>query len=166
MALRRDAPLNPQDPDQPLWQVPAPLLAAQGARGMEYEPATVGAATGIWDSLRVATERLAALREELAELRRHGGPEVAIVALEGRIAELEYAVANPGDRRTAARYFVERFGFPLTGTATVEGDGALGGTLDATTPWPVNFWLGAWDPDLLCLYMDGALTVPYVSTTD
>lgn len=168
VTIERDAPLNPQDPDQPVWQTPQALLVAQGARGMEYEPATIGEATGIWDSLKVVTARLAALEQELEELKRHGGKETAIVALEGRIAELQFAVANPSDRRVLARYFVERFGFPITGGAsvTIDGPDPLGGTINTTVPWPVNFWLGAWDPDLLCLFMKGALELPYLTVTD
>lgn len=157
--IRRDAPLNPADPDQPVWEVPADLIAVQGARGMEYEPQTVGRATGIWDSLQVVTERLAALEEERT---RETDPTKA-VALDGRIAELEIAVANPKDRRVMARYFVERFAFPMTGPAKIGGDQprTVGGTLDETAPWLVSFWLGAWDPDLLCAYMEGALEIPY-----
>jgi hypothetical protein len=114
------------------------------------------------------TARLAALERELDDLKRHGGEETAIVALEGRIAELEFAVANPGDRRVMARYFVERFGFPMTGQASVTtgAPNPLGGVLDTTTPWAVNFWLGAWDPDLLCLFVKGALEVPYLTISD
>ena len=57
-----------------------------------------------------------------------------------------------------SRNFVERFGFEIVGDATVDGvDG-----LDTTAPWRIDFWLGAWDPDVLCLYMKGALNVPYV----
>jgi hypothetical protein len=67
-----------------------------------------------------------------------------------------------------ARYFVERFGFPVTGTTTVGGDQptVLGGTIDPTTPWSISFWMGAWDPDLLCMYMQGALEIPYLATTE
>jgi hypothetical protein len=154
-ALERTAPLNPADPSQPLWQVPQALLEAQGAQGMEYEPATVGDATGEWDPLGIVEARLAALKADLANAH----DPIARTALEGRIAELEYAVANPGDRRVLVRNFVERFGFNMAGEATVEGvDG-----LDTTTPWRIDFWLGGWDPDLLCLYMKGALNVPYVA---
>src|SRR5919108_47577 len=167
VTIERDAPLNPQDPDQPVWQTPQELLLAQGARGMEFEPATIGEATGIWDSLKVVTERLRALQRELEHLKAHKGDPTAIVALEGRIAELEFAVANPTDRRVMARYFVERFGFPMTGQASVAVDGnPLGGTLDTTSPWAVSFWLGAWDPDVLCLFMKGALEVPYLTVSD
>ena len=157
--LRRDAPLNPADPDQPVWQVAQALLTAQGARGMEYEPATIGEATGIWDSLLVVEQRLEALVEE----RRHTTDPTAAAALDGRIAELQFAVTYPSDRRVMARYFVERFGFAMTGAAWVEDGGVLGGTIDTVNPWMVNFWFGAWDPDLLCLYMNGALEVPYAA---
>lgn len=164
LTIRRDAPLNPADPEQPVWEASPAALAAQGAHGMEYEPQTIGNATGIWDSLQVVTERLAALEEE-----RASEPDpVRATALDGRIAELEYAVAHATDRRVMARYFVERFGFPVTGTTTVTGDQptVLGGTIDPTTPWSISFWMGAWDPDLLCMYMQGALEIPYLTTPE
>jgi hypothetical protein len=156
VALERVAPLNPADPTQPLWQVSQADLEAQGARGMEFEPATVSEA-GVWDPLGAVKQRLAALQAELAE--EHDA--TARTALEGRIAELELAVANPSDRRVLVRNFVERFGFPLIGAPVVEGPAdAFGGQLTGA-PWRIDFWLGAWDPDLLCLYMKGALNVAY-----
>jgi hypothetical protein len=156
-SLERAAPLNPADPSQPLWQVPQALLEAQGAQGMEYEPATVGDATGEWDPLGIVKARLATLQNDLS----HEQDPVARTALEGRIAELDYAIAYPNDRRVLVRNFVERFGFNMVGDATVSGvDG-----LDTTAPWRIDFWLGGWDPDLLCLYMKGALNVPYVAAS-
>ena len=158
--LQRAAPLNPADPDQPVWQASQAQLAAQGASGMEYEPGTIGEATGIWDSLRVVTQRLNDLQEE----RKHTTDPVAAAALDGRIAELTFATQYTNDRRVLARYFVERFGFPMAGAASVEDPGGvLGGTIDTTLPWQVNFWFGAWDPDLLCMYMNGSLEVPYAA---
>ena len=155
VALERTAPLNTADPSQPLWQVSQTLLEAQGAQGMEYEPATVGDATGEWDPLGTVTKRLAVLKGDLA----HEQDPTARTALEGRIAELEFAVANPNDRRVLVRNFVERFGFLMQGDAQVEGlDG-----LSTAQPWRIDFWLGGWDPDLLSLYMKGALNVPYAS---
>ena len=156
VALERMAPLNLADPSQPLWQVSQTLLEAQGAQGMEYEPATVGAATGEWDPLGAVKQRLATLQQDL----EHEHDEIARTNLEGRIAELKIGIAaNPPDRRVLVRNFVERFGFPMQGDATATGiDG-----IDTTTPWRVDFWLGGWDPDILCLYMKGALNVPYAS---
>jgi hypothetical protein len=158
--LERSAPLNPHDVQQPVWQVPQPLLMAQGAHGMEYEPATIGEATGVWDSLRVVEQRLTDLQAEL----EHTTDQTARTALEGRIAELTFAAANPRDRRVLARYFVERFGFPMVGSAFVaDANKVLGGTIDRNDPWMINFWFGAWDPDLLCMFMKGALEVPYAA---
>ena len=62
---------------QPLWQVPQALLEAQGAQGMEYEPATVGDATGEWDPLGAVQARLAALERDLAKRARRGGADRA-----------------------------------------------------------------------------------------
>jgi hypothetical protein len=132
---------------------------------MQYEPQTIGHATGIWDSLQVVTDRLAMLEQERAEET----DPTKQTALDGRIAELKIAVATPTDRRIMARYFVERFAFPMLGPpATITGDqvGTTGGTLDpggtdSKNPWRTAFWLGAWDPDLLCAYMQGALEIPF-----
>jgi hypothetical protein len=165
LTVRRDIPLDPANPDAPVWEVAPAVIAVQAADGMQYEPQTIGHATGIWDSLRVVADRLAMLKQE----RQRETDPTKQTALDGRIAELEIAVAPPStDRRVMARYFVERFAFAMLGPpASITGDqvGTTGGTLDpgSTDPknaWRIAFWLGAWDPDLLCAYMQGALEIP------
>lgn len=37
--------------------------------------------------------------------------------------------------------------------------------IDTTTPWPVTFWMGGFDGDLMIGYMRGTLTLPRVSTS-
>jgi len=164
LTIRRDIPLDPKNPDLPVWEVSPAVIAVQAADGMQYEPQTIGNATGIWDSLQAVTDRLAMLQSERA---KETDP-IKQTALDGRIAELEIAVATPTDRRVMARYFVERFAFPMLGpAATIAGDEqtAVGGQLDPTNGWSIAFWLGAWDPDLLCSYMQGALEIPFVQST-
>jgi hypothetical protein len=165
LTIRRDIPLDPSNPDAPVWEVAPAVIAVQAADGMQYEPQTIGHATGIWDSLQAVTDRRDMLKQELA---RETDPTKQ-TALDGRIAELDIGIATPGDRRVMARYFVERFAFPMLGPpATITGDqvGTTGGTLDPGTdpknPWRIAFWLGAWDPDLLCAYMQGALEIPFI----
>lgn len=168
LEIRRSAPFDPAKPDTPLWEVPQEQLLAHGARGMEFEPQTVGQATGIWDQLGVAAARLELLKADLAKAK----DPAAIAILEGRIAELQFAVGFPAanggkqDRRTMAHSFVERFAFPMAGAdAVVTGPAKrLGGTLDPKLPWMVSFWLGGWDPDLLCAWLDGSLQIPYTTT--
>ena len=161
LTIQRNIPLDPKNPDLPVWQVAPEVIAVQAADGMQYEPQTIGNATGIWDSLQVVTERLALLQAERA---KETDPTKQ-TALDGRIAELEYAVANPTDRRVMARYFVERFAFPMLGPpASITGDQqeVLGGQLDSANGWSIALWIGAWDPDLLCAFLQGALEIPFV----
>ncbi len=165
LRIRRRAPLDPAHPDAPLWALEPNLLQAQGANGVEFEPETVGRATGIWDSLQIAKERLARLRGDLEMVTTvpDGTPEQT--ALRARISELEIGIGDPTDRRIVARYYVERFGFDMLGDSRIDGNqtGVLGGTLaeGAEHPWSVRFWIGAWDPDVLSAYFEGVLDVPF-----
>jgi hypothetical protein len=165
IVLSRTAPFDPEHPDKPVWEIDEALLLSHAAQGMVYEPATIGRATGIWDSLQEATTRLQQLQGDLKILEGNDGDLVAITALQSRISELEYAVQNPNDRRVIARYYVERFGFPLAGKVEIKGDqqSLLGGALvsGSSNPWQIYFWIGAWDPDALCAYMQGSLEIPY-----
>ncbi len=48
--------------------------------------------------------------------------------------------------------------FDIRGPVQLEGD--LGLVIAEDLPWPVSFWLGAWDNDALSGYMKGCLQVP------
>jgi hypothetical protein len=48
--------------------------------------------------------------------------------------------------------------FDIRGPVQVEGD--LGLSIAEDLPWPVSFWVGAWDNDALSGYMKGCLQVP------
>jgi len=50
------------------------------------------------------------------------------------------------------------YGFDIRGPAQVEGD--VGVVIAEDLPWPVSFWVGAWDNDALSGYMKGCLQVP------
>lgn len=164
LSIRRFAPLDPTHPERPVWQVETAGLEAQGARGIEPEPETVGLATGIWDPLQEARVRRAKLQAERDELARRGESDSVVdAALEARIAQLDIGIDSGGrDRRVSTRVLVERFGFEMHGEAQV-GDmhGLLGGTLDCREPWQIAFWMGAWDVDTLSCFMQGVLKIPY-----
>ena len=179
ITLLRSAPLvDPENPvvqqNKQVWELPETLLQEYGAVGVLYEPATIGNTTGIWDSVQVAADRLTLLENDLKELEKKektkkltADEDVAKVIIGARIKELKYAVANPQDRRIMARYYVERFNFPMYGAATVTGDQqkTLYGKIssDIKNPWSIGFWIGAWDPDALSAYVLGALEIPYAS---
>jgi hypothetical protein len=161
--IRRSAPIDPDHPEMPIWQIKQDKLRGHGAQGMEFEPETIGRATGMWDPLLVVTERKRLLEQDLTAET----DPTKRAALQGRIAELTIGI-NTKDRRVRSRLFVERFGFDMLGAnAKQEGDPqAFLGALDVNpkTPWRINFWLGAWDPDLLCAYMEGSLHIPYAAS--
>jgi hypothetical protein len=167
LRVYRDAPIDPDHPDLPIWKVDQSKIVAQGAAGMAWEPSTIGRATGIWDAGAFVARRRDAVAALLAELEKEHGDPVLIANLRGRLAELEFAVQNPGDRRTLAKNFVERFSFPMLGKKpVVDGpDADFGGKLDVVSPWTVSFWIGAWDPDALCAFMEGSLSIPYAVPT-
>jgi hypothetical protein len=50
------------------------------------------------------------------------------------------------------------YGFDIRGPVQVKGD--MGVTIAEDLPWPVSFWVGAWDNDALSGYMKGCLQVP------
>ena len=89
--------------------------------------------------------------------------------LEGRIGQLKFSRDHPSDRRVGNRVMVERFSFPMLGARSVisgDQETILGGTLDTGSEagWNIAFWIGAWDPDLLCAFMEGSLMAPYATT--
>jgi hypothetical protein len=163
LRIGRRAPLNPDDPRQPLSEVAEHLIKVQAANGYNLEPETVGRATGIWDPAAVVTDRRAKLLEELG--RATGKDELA--ALQTRIAELDIAVnAMAPDRRVFSHHGVERFGFTMKGErGVIDGDAnsKLPKAIDVRRGWEIAFWLGAWDADLMCAWAQGSLTIPYAA---
>jgi hypothetical protein len=64
--------------------------------------------------------------------------------------------------------FANNLAFQLTYSFNVNGPqkvsdpkNLLKGKVDKGQPWPVTFWMGSWDGDLLIGYMQGSLSVPF-----
>ena len=162
LTLRRSAPLDPNEPELPVWRTPERLLLEYGAVGVLYEPATIGEATGIWDSHQIVLDRISALKED----RLHtpsDTPEAVI--LDARLKQLAIGAADASDRRLSARYYVERFNFPMLGKVDIQGNpGSIlnGWSPNSQAAWSIGFWIGAWDPDALSAYIKGALDIPLI----
>jgi hypothetical protein len=87
--------------------------------------------------------------------------------LETRIAELrilrkwwdlsEYAPGGPPLDRRAYTLALQAKGWNvgINGPVLVNQVGANG-----AAPWPLRFWLGGWDADALCAYIDGDIEIP------
>ena len=123
------------------------------AGGIHVSPGAIGEATGIFDLQPVWGERSQRLKADLASAT----DEIQKVALQARLE----AIADPSN----ARFFAARmlYSVAMGGTASVEDSrGWLPGPVVSgpESPWPLEFWFGAWDPDSLCGYAIGYLGVP------
>lgn len=140
--------INPQDPGYPYPE----LYAA----GVEDASEDVREATGITDLMALWSERANTLRENLKKL---GEPERTGTA--ERVAFLENQIATPGGG--AARFFGARMRYAYELGSQLElhdPDHWLGGEEVADpAPWPVHFWFGGWDADVLCGFARGTATI-------
>lgn len=82
------------------------------------------------------------------------------VALAKRLADL-----TSGDRpqplNTLLAAFTYRLRLEGSDPEVADEAGALGG-LVTDGPWPLELWIGAWDADALCAFVQGTLELPFV----
>jgi hypothetical protein len=121
----------------------------------------------------VATEQVALTRacrdapaytERVARLKEDKEKEQDPTCLENirrRIALL--TEVDGSGQRTATRSFGVTLPYlvALAGDGSVEDpDGRLEANIDLDRPWTAEFWMGGWDPDAMCAFMQGYLSVP------
>ncbi|MCW1098955.1 hypothetical protein OJ963_34525 [Streptomyces sp. RS2] len=155
--LERAMVMAPEAPDADVHSLPQSVLQAHGGRSFRTDPDLVVAATGIRDPYADRVRRRAKL---VAERDAPGTSRIRRAALGKRIRELDIALRNPADERVVNMTAVEEFDFPLYGAPVLHGDLPGGLRPDLDTPWRVTFWMGGWDPDVLCGFMHGNLSVP------
>jgi hypothetical protein len=124
-------------------------LERRAGNGLEFSTAVTNAlqaATGIADFRRFHEDRAAALRDQIATT----GDPVKAAALRARHANLRAI-----DRmRVSYAFRVGEYG--EVGQVSSDMDASV----DSDAPWPIEFWLGAWDSDALAGYVSGSLTLP------
>ena len=163
LAIRAVDHLNPVDPDEPIWRIDDPTIYGRRfPTHFESNSPEVAEALGIFDYYGYFRDRRNFLQDEIDRLEaaiREGtaGPDAALAVQEAksRIFQLE----TWGERVLNKMGFLLRWDFEINGDQSVDGD--LGGTVDTTQPWPVTFWFGGWDGDLLVGYMRGSLSIPF-----
>jgi hypothetical protein len=80
----------------------------------------------------------------------------AATALRLRIVDLDIGGPAIGTVGVRMRYTMAMHGpGSVTDEATV-----LPGRVNAEADWPLDFWVGGWDADALCMYMRGRLSLP------
>ncbi|HYO13944.1 MAG TPA: hypothetical protein VE685_12180 [Thermoanaerobaculia bacterium] len=166
VSIRAVDHLNPADPQQKIWQIEDP--ATYQRRLPTFTGGSMAAQEAIrvfdWysyfrDRRRFLADRIRELEKDLQEGK--GDPaelEAKIQGLRTRIYQIEFW----GDRFLDKLAFQLTYSFNINGPQTIEGLENLGGKVDTSHPWPVTFWFGSWDGDLLTGWMQGALGIPFL----
>jgi hypothetical protein len=127
------------------------------AFGILPAPGRIAVATGIDDFQRCLDERVAKLKKD----KETEQDPTRLENIRRRVALLTEVDGN--GQRTATRFFGATLPYfvPLAGEGSVEDpDGLLEATIDLRRPWTAEFWMGGWDPDAMCAFMQGYLSVP------
>jgi hypothetical protein len=81
---------------------------------------------------------------------RQVGVEVREVRLDGELLR----------HHPLAGAAVDLLGDPVFKGENGVPEGRLGANIDLDRPWTAEFWMGGWDPDAMCAFMQGYLSVP------
>ncbi|HKH46787.1 MAG TPA: hypothetical protein VKM72_19185 [Thermoanaerobaculia bacterium] len=167
VTLRAVDYLNPAQPDQKIWQIEDPNTYVRRLPSQFTSSSTqVMSILRVFDQATYFNDRLRYLRKskEMLEAKRKPGKtdpelETEIQELESRIYQIDFW----GSRFYTKMAFQLTYDFRANGPQAVQDKkNVLRGTADTTHPWPVTFWFGGWDGDLLVGYMQGTLGIPFL----
>ncbi len=167
VTLRAVDHLNPADPSQKIWQIEDPnTYVRRLPTAFSSSSTQVESILRVFDQFTYFNDRLRYLRQRKAELEAQRKTAKDIQDLETQIQELEsriYQIEFWGDRFFSKMAYQLTYDFRVNGPQVVEDKKrALRGRADTTHPWPVTFWFGGWDGDLLVGYMQGTLGLPFL----
>ena len=159
--------LDPADPNRRLWQIDRPeVYQRRLSTFMSGSSPEVLSKTGIYDFYAYFLDRRRYLAEHIAELEAQLVPALTAGAreeLELQIQEARsriYQIEMWGDRVSSKLGAQVGWQFDINGPKEAGGPG-LGGKAALDQVWPVSFWCGGWDGDLLTGYLEGTLNVPF-----
>ena len=136
-----------------------PTLLAHRKQSIEIKSPRLVEATGITDYTRYWQDRERVLR---AKFERTTDP-VSRQALVKRIAAIRETKDDSGTRLGARQFLgmLSTFEISINGRATTKDPSEkLGGRIGVSQEWPLEFWMGSYDVDLLCGYLRGSLLLP------
>ena len=158
--------LNPADPEQKIWQIEDPGIYDRRLPTVFSSSSTqVKSVLGIFDRSTYCDDRLKFLKQRKAELETQRKTVQDAKTLDTHIQELDSRIEQIelwGDRFFSKMMFQLTYEFRINGRQALDDKkNALKGTADTTHPWPIMFWFGGWDGDLLVGYMQGTLGIPF-----
>ncbi|HEX4964527.1 MAG TPA: hypothetical protein VF173_27170 [Thermoanaerobaculia bacterium] len=169
LLIKAEDYLNPAKPEQKIWEIEDPETYARRLP-INFSSSSVPAQSAIraFDGAVYFQDRVKYLRKRIEDLERQRAetPDPKVAAdLETRIQELYtriWQIDFWASRIETKLAFQLTYSFNVNGPQTViDRTGSLQGEIDSGQPWPVTFWFGSWDGDLLIGWMEGSLSVPF-----
>lgn len=158
--------LDPTQPDKQTWQFTDPAAYARRISTCQITGDTeVAKAVNVFDPYGYFRDRRRTLERlierdtallPLAPPEEQIRLEAAIQGYKSRIYQLEFW----GDRVISKIQTRVDWQFAINGPQAVTG--GIGGQVDVHQPWPIRFWFGGWDGDLLIGFARGVLSVPFL----
>lgn len=150
--------------DIPLWRLPPDVYQDRLGLPPPSEPVLeVMEAIGVYDFFEFFNDRAKDIRVLLADADREAA-ETGIDkrALEEMYKTRLYVIEFFGDRLRSRLGMQRIWKFHIEGSkGVIEGIEEGDRKLDPNAPWPVTFWFGGYDGDLMIGYMRGTLSVPF-----
>ena len=167
MVIDRDDILVLTNPDATLEQMflDPSVVARRSQDGptVAMAPELV-AATGITDYIAYWTKR----RADLEMLLSKSKDKTETAALKKRIAYIDEMDHDSGTRVDARQFLglLSPYQVDINGDATIaDPSGKIGGNIGVSQPWPMKFWMGSYDVDLMLGYVKGTLSMPFHPNT-
>lgn len=154
--------------DQPLWSLPEPTYAYRvGQMADPSDPASmeVMEAIGVYEFYEYFRNRSDYLIQQRGWLQERRAQTHDQEQIERYTTEIEmyntrlYAIEFFGDRIRSRLGLQRLWSFSIQGSPGIV-QGLEGVDVDTDAPWPIDFWFGGFDGDLLIGYMRGTLHLP------
>ncbi len=117
-------------------------------------------ATGIGDYIKYWK-----IRQEVLETKlKSATDETEIAALKKRLIYIDEMEHDSGTRVDARQFIglLSPYEVDINGDAIIDASTTeLGGSIGVSQPWPMKFWMGAYDVDLMLGYTKGTLSLPF-----
>lgn len=155
---------NPSDPGQQIWQIDDPSVYKRRlTSSVSMNDVEVSEALRVFDAYGYFRDRRKYLEKLIADndVRIARGAsnaselETANQGYRSRIYQLEFW----GDRVISKLQTRCDWKFAINGPKSFDFD--VGVPIDTKAEWPITFWFGGWDGDLLTGYMRGVLSLPF-----
>ena len=163
--------LNPADHKQPIWKILDPTVYSRRLpTPQEQNSPEVSEAINTFDYYGYFRARRQYLQSQIDYLNEQlekeesllskdekTNFEIKIEQFKSRLYQLEFW----GDRVISKLGTKVDWSFNINGKNDNIVEGQFPGEIDKEQVWPVQFWFGGWDGDLLVGYMRGSLSMPF-----